>query len=210
MTFNFNGTDTDFSNIFYLYLNGTEGYRLKVYKDIYGNPTVGLGHLISAKDNLRVGDVISDQRVLQLFKEDYDKLNIEKYVAEAADNYNQGLAIAHFVWGHGDGDYATSELRNHVINKDLDYNQMISYLNTHWDVNKPKNQKVNKNDFTIFYSDSPWQPSKDLSFYYNQISGFIANSAATSPIATYGIAAGALLISASFITWTVIRLRNRK
>ena len=97
------------------------------------------------------------------------------------------MAVAHFVWSHGDGQYKNSQLRQHVINNDLDYNGMISYLNSNWDTSKPANQKVNDADFTIYYSANPWQPTKDLSYYYSQISQFLSNSVATSPIATYSV-----------------------
>lgn len=189
MTFNYLGTDTDFSDILFLYLQEAEGYELVVYRDIYGNPTVGLGHLLKSSDNLKVGDVITDQQALQYFYDDYDRLNIEQYVSEAARDYNEALAIAHFVWGHGDGEYKDSQLRQHVINHDLDYNGMLAYLKSNWDVNKPKNQKVNNKDFTIYYSDKPWQPSKDLNYYLSELHNFIATSAASNPVMTYGAAA---------------------
>ncbi len=86
MTFNYFGNDIDFRDIFYLYLNGVEGYRVKVYKDIYGNDTVGLGHLVRQTDNLSYGEVITEPQVIQLFYNDYNNLNIEQYVDEAAQN----------------------------------------------------------------------------------------------------------------------------
>ncbi len=86
---------------------------------------------------------------------------------------------------------------------------MITHLNSHWDVNKPSNQKVNNADFAIYYSSNPWKPNKDLSYFYNQITNFLSNSAATNPIATYGVAAGTLLISVSLLTYAVIRLRKK-
>lgn len=192
MTFNYLGNDMDFRDIFFLYLQGMEGYELTVYKDIYGNNTVGLGHLVKPSDNLSYGDTITDAQALQLFYDDYDTLNIEQYVKEAAQNYNQALAIAHFVWGHGDGQYKDSQLRQHVINHDIDYNGMIAYLNSNWDVNKPKNQKVNKEDFTVYYSAQPWQPSKDLSYYLSKLQNFITTSASSNPVMTYG--AGAIVV----------------
>jgi len=189
MTFNYRGNDTDFKDIFFQYLTEVEGYKNVVYNDIYGNPTVGLGHEIELGDNLVKGDVVSDDDVLNFFKKDYDRLNIESYIREAADNYNQALAIGHFIWGHGDGEYKNSQLRQHMINKDLDYNGLIAYLNSNWDVNKPKNQKVNTRDFTIYYSANPWQPSMGLSYYYDKITNFISTNAASNPVMTYGASA---------------------
>ena len=210
MVFNFQGSNVDFKDIFFLYLQGVEGYKLKVYRDIYGNPTVGLGHEVLPSDNLSVGDVITDAQLRQLFDEDYNRLNIETYIQEAAQNYNQALAIGHFVWGHGDGEYKDSDLRQHMINRDLDYNGLISYLNSNWDVNKPSNQKVNKSDFTIYYSANPWIPSKTLLYYYNAISNFISDSAVTNPIATYGVSA-AIIIGLGSAWYGIYRMiKNRK
>lgn len=36
-----------------------EGLRLTVYRDSLGKPTVGVGHLVTAKDGLEVGDTIT-------------------------------------------------------------------------------------------------------------------------------------------------------
>lgn len=50
-----------------------EGYRNVVYKDSLGLPTVGIGHLVVAADNLKVGDKISDQRAEEFFRKDSEK-----------------------------------------------------------------------------------------------------------------------------------------
>jgi GH24 family phage-related lysozyme (muramidase) len=47
-----------------------EGCETKVYLDTRKLPTVGIGHLVVPADNLKVGDVISDDRVNALFKAD--------------------------------------------------------------------------------------------------------------------------------------------
>ena len=47
-----------------------EGVRYTVYRDVAGYPTVGVGHLIRPADNLRVGDRISDERVLAFLEQD--------------------------------------------------------------------------------------------------------------------------------------------
>ena len=47
-----------------------EGRSLVVYKDSLGFPTVGIGHLVLAKDGLFVGDTISEDRCDQLFNDD--------------------------------------------------------------------------------------------------------------------------------------------
>jgi GH24 family phage-related lysozyme (muramidase) len=47
-----------------------EGCETKVYLDTRNLPTVGIGHLIVPADNLKLGDVISDDRVNTLFRSD--------------------------------------------------------------------------------------------------------------------------------------------
>jgi lysozyme len=51
-------------------LKDREGYRLDVYLDSRGLPTVGIGHLVVAADKLKVGDTIDDARAMALFKTD--------------------------------------------------------------------------------------------------------------------------------------------
>lgn len=47
-----------------------EGIKYEVYKDHLGNLTVGIGHLVKPRDKLKLGDVISAQRVEILFNQD--------------------------------------------------------------------------------------------------------------------------------------------
>ncbi len=206
MTFPFQGVDTEFKDIFYLYALDTEGYRTDVYKDEYGNNTVGIGHLVVPEDNLSYKDVISKDQVKQFFDADYDRLGIEKYVEEVAQNYNQGLGLSHFIFRHGDNSYKDSELRQHLINHDLDYSGTIDYLTSHgWDSKKASSQKDNKADFTVFYSDVPWSDGKSVSYYVSQIKSF----AVTNPLMTYGIA-GTVVMGASLLIYGGIRLLKNK
>lgn len=50
-----------------------EGYRTEVYLDTLGKPTVGIGHLVLKEDNLKVGDVITGQEVIDFFDKDSEK-----------------------------------------------------------------------------------------------------------------------------------------
>jgi GH24 family phage-related lysozyme (muramidase) len=65
----------------------TEGRRNTVYLDTNGNPTVGIGHLVKREDNLRVGDVISDDEVEAFFLSDADAA-IEAAMDQAEDVNN--------------------------------------------------------------------------------------------------------------------------
>ncbi len=50
-----------------------EGKRLKVYEDTLGNPTAGIGHLVLPVDELKLGDIISEERCKSLFLADLKK-----------------------------------------------------------------------------------------------------------------------------------------
>lgn len=47
-----------------------EGVKTTVYLDSLGKPTVGIGHLVTPADKLKVGDVITDGQVSDFFKAD--------------------------------------------------------------------------------------------------------------------------------------------
>ncbi len=47
-----------------------EGYENTVYRDNEGNLTVGVGHLVTASDNLKLGETISDEQVIKLLEHD--------------------------------------------------------------------------------------------------------------------------------------------
>ena len=47
-----------------------EGYRNKVYKDSLGKPTAGIGHLITPQDKLKVGDIVTDSKIMAWFEKD--------------------------------------------------------------------------------------------------------------------------------------------
>lgn len=56
-----------------------EGVRERVYRDVAGHPTVGVGHLVTPADGLQVGQRISYDRILDLFESD---LNAAERVVE--------------------------------------------------------------------------------------------------------------------------------
>lgn len=49
-----------------------EGVRYTVYRDVAGYPTVGVGHLITPQDNLRIGDRVSEEQVLEFLEQDLE------------------------------------------------------------------------------------------------------------------------------------------
>lgn len=55
------------------FIASREGKSLIVYLDSEGKPTVGVGHLVVAGDNLKLGDEISEDRVSVFFEKDIQK-----------------------------------------------------------------------------------------------------------------------------------------
>jgi GH24 family phage-related lysozyme (muramidase) len=53
-------------------LERDEGEKLVVYRDSRGILTVGIGHRVTAKDRIHVGDSISEERCREIFKQDVD------------------------------------------------------------------------------------------------------------------------------------------
>jgi GH24 family phage-related lysozyme (muramidase) len=64
-----------------------EGLETTVYKDSRGKPTVGIGHLVTKADGLKVGDKISEEKVKELYSKDIRK------AAEAAQSQASELGI---------------------------------------------------------------------------------------------------------------------
>jgi GH24 family phage-related lysozyme (muramidase) len=62
-----------------------EGYRLTVYADSAGNPTVGVGHLVRPKDNLKLGDKITKEQADEFLRQDL--IDAEKRVVTALKPY---------------------------------------------------------------------------------------------------------------------------
>ncbi|MCI0680959.1 MAG: hypothetical protein L0Y71_02545 [Gemmataceae bacterium] len=87
-------------------LREREGVRTKVYKDSEGKLTVGIGHLVTSADKLKLGDEITDAQVSEFFKKDSAKaLSAAKSQASQAgisdSNFIVYLASVNFQLGTG-------------------------------------------------------------------------------------------------------------
>ena len=85
---------------------GREGNRNDVYPDSLGKPTVGIGHLVTPGDHLKLRDVISDDRKEALWKADSEKAlkAAQRQAAEAGvddPNFHLALADVNFQLGTG-------------------------------------------------------------------------------------------------------------
>lgn len=92
-----------------------EGVRQKVYLDAVGKPTVGVGHLVLPQDNLKVGDVITNERVDQLLRQD---IKIAEDAVSALVtvplNQNQFNALVSLVFNIGTGNFQKSSLLRQI------------------------------------------------------------------------------------------------
>lgn len=93
------------------FLKRWEGVRYDVYKDVAGFLTVGVGHLVKAKDSLSLGDVVKDDRVDDLLRSDIaiaeNAVNDRVKVALTQNQFN---ALVSFVFNVGTGAFAQSGL----------------------------------------------------------------------------------------------------
>ncbi|BDI61447.1 lysozyme [Qipengyuania nanhaisediminis] len=82
-----------------------EGVRYDVYKDVAGYPTVGVGHLVLPRDNLRLGDTISHERAIRLLENDLKKAEdgVRRLVGNLPINQHEFDALADLVFNVGEG-----------------------------------------------------------------------------------------------------------
>ncbi len=82
-----------------------EGVREVVYRDVAGYPTVGVGHLVTPKDKLRVGDRISYDRILDLLNQDLEiaEQGVARLVGDLPLYQHEFDALVDLVFNVGEG-----------------------------------------------------------------------------------------------------------
>jgi RHS repeat-associated protein len=87
------------------FIQKSEGRETTVYKDSGGLPTVGVGHLVTAKDGLKVGDKISDGKIDSLFSKDLAKAEagVRNVVGDLPLSQNEFDAMTDLVFNVGEG-----------------------------------------------------------------------------------------------------------
>lgn len=93
------------SDAFKQALIGEEGLRKTVYRDGAGNPTVGVGHLVTASDGLHVGEQVSYDRILQLLDKDllYAEGAVARLVGDLPLLQHEYDALVDLVYNVGEG-----------------------------------------------------------------------------------------------------------
>ena len=108
-----------------------EGVRLTVYRDVAGYPTVGVGHLVTAEDGLKVGDTITYERALELLEKDLvtAEEGVKRLVGDLPLYQHEFDALADLVYNVGEGN--VSHNQSPMLNKAImrgDYNGIAQEL----------------------------------------------------------------------------------
>ena len=82
-----------------------EGVRLIVYRDVAGYPTVGVGHLITPADGLRVGDRITYDQAIDFLEEDLRKAErgVVNLLGDLKVKQHEFDALVDLVYNVGEG-----------------------------------------------------------------------------------------------------------
>lgn len=97
---------------------GYEGLRLNVYNDVAGNPTIGYGHLIRPRENLRT---VTQEQALELLRNDVasaeEAVNSNVNVDLTPNQYD---ALVSLVYNIGNGAFAGSTLLRELNSGDYE------------------------------------------------------------------------------------------
>ena len=126
-----------------------EGVRYIVYRDVAGYPTVGVGHLIDPGDNLRVGDRISDERVMQFLDDDLKEAQdgVRMLVGDLPLHQHEFDALVDLVFNVGIGN--VSQRQSPRLNAAIqagDYEGIANELHYHYAGGAKANGLVNRSE----------------------------------------------------------------
>ncbi len=82
-----------------------EGVRYTVYIGAAGNPTVGIGHLVTPADGLAPGDRIGKERVLELFRQDLERAEqaVQRLAGDLPLSQHEFDALVDLAFNVGEG-----------------------------------------------------------------------------------------------------------
>ncbi len=111
-----------------------EGVREVVYRDVAGYPTVGVGHLVTAKDNLRVGDRVSYDKILSFLEQDLEiaERAAVRLLGDLPVLQHEFDALVDLIYNVGEGN--VSERKSPQLNKAIasaDYEAIADELHYH-------------------------------------------------------------------------------
>lgn len=108
-----------------------EGVRYRVYRDVAGYPTVGVGHLVEPEDNLRLGDRISHERAMTLLEADLAEAEdgVRDLLSGLPVNQNEFDALVDLVFNVGIGNVSPEQSpRLNAAIEDGDYDAIAAEL----------------------------------------------------------------------------------
>jgi GH24 family phage-related lysozyme (muramidase) len=102
-----------------------EGARRTVYRDVAGYPTVGVGHLVRPADDLRVGDRISRDQVLDFLENDVADAEqaVRRLVGDLPLSQNEYDALVDLAFNVGEGNLSAERspgLNAAIVARDYD------------------------------------------------------------------------------------------
>lgn len=88
-----------------------EGVRYTVYRDVAGNPTVGVGHLVTPRDGLSIGQTISEAQVLALLHADLQiaEFGVRQVLDDLPVHQHEFDALVDLVFNVGAGKLTSGE-----------------------------------------------------------------------------------------------------
>ena len=88
-----------------------EGVRYTVYRDVAGYPTVGVGHLVTAADGLRVGDTITKEQALAFLDKDIRvaEVGARKLAGDTKFHQHEFDALVDLVYNVGIGNVSSAK-----------------------------------------------------------------------------------------------------
>lgn len=112
-----------------------EGARNVVYRDVAGYPTVGVGHLVRPADGLRVGDHVSQERILDFLDQDLREAEaaVVRLVGDMPVNQHEFDALVDLAFNVGEGTLAPGKSpRLNAAIASRDYSGIASELGYHY------------------------------------------------------------------------------
>lgn len=153
------------------FLKVLEGSKSKMYKDVKGLPTIGVGHLITSKEPSLLTATLSGAQINKLLNKDLDRF--EKAVKDTIKvplKQNQKDALVSLAFNIGENGFKNSTLAKR-INSGASKDSIIQGFSM-WDspiVLSSRRAKEARLFFTGNYSNA--LPSSDLKTYYKPTLG---------------------------------------
>ncbi|RDC60238.1 Lysozyme [Alteripontixanthobacter maritimus] len=143
-----------------------EGVRETVYRDVAGYPTVGVGHLVTKADNLRVGDRVSYDQILDFLEQDLKAAEAatQRLAGDLPLFQHEFDALLDLVYNVGEGN--VSERKSPKLNTAIasgDYAGIAAELDYHHAGGSKANGLVNRSERrTAIFMDANYENPREV------------------------------------------------